>query len=139
MYTSHTDFYHIVDCLNIGVNAYVSKDSPISEIQTAINQIQLGQNYYSKDVQEIVEHYIKPKLQYVKSKDEFGNPSLLTLRELEILTLTCSGYAEEEMCEKLGVSPKTVRKHRQNVMQNLGCNKVHYLYQYAFTKGLISF
>lgn len=139
MFTSHTDYYHIVDCLNIGVHGYISKDSNIEEITKAITQIKQGRNYNSPDVQQIIETHVKPKIDLLKNIDENGKPRYISSRELEVLTLTCSGYAEEEMCDKLGISPKTIRKHRQNIMKKLDCNKVHYLYQYAITKGLISF
>ncbi len=139
IYSSHTDYYHIADCLNIGVNAYVSKDSPISEIKIAIAQILDGQNYNSPDVQFIVENNIKSKLEGLKNKDEDGYPSYLSQRELEVLTLICSGFTEEEIADRLDISTGTARKHRQNIMEKLNCNKVHYLYQYAITRGLISF
>lgn len=139
IYTSHTDYYHIADCLNVGVSAYISKDSPISEINIAINQIIAGQNYNSPDVQFIVENNIKPKLDSMNSKDADGTPSYLSQRELEVLTLICSGYTEEEISDRLNISVGTIRKHRQNIMEKLNCNKIHNLYQYAFTRGLISF
>ena len=139
IYTSHTDYYHIADCLNVGVSAYISKDSPISEIKIAINQILLGQNYNSPDVQFIVENNIKPILDSIKSKDAEGRPSYLSQREIEVLTLICSGYTEDEISDRLSISVGTVRKHRQNIMEKLNCNKIHYLYQYAITRGLISF
>jgi len=139
IYTSHTDYYHIADCLNAGVSAYISKDSPITEIKIAINQILLGQNYNSPDVQFIVENNIKPKLDSITSKDPDGNPSYLSQRELEVLTMICSGYTEEEIADRLNISVGTSRKHRQNIMEKLNCNKIHYLYQYAITRGLISF
>lgn len=139
IYTSHTDYYHIADCLNAGVSAYISKDSSISEIKIAINQILLGQNYNSPDVQFIVENNIKPKLDSITSKDPDGNPSYLSQRELEVLTMICSGYTEIEIADRLNISSGTIRKHRQNIMEKLNCNKIHYLYQYAITRGLISF
>lgn len=139
IYTSHTDYYHIADCLNNGVNAYVSKDSPISEIRIAIAQIMAGQNYNSPDVQQIVETNIKPSIEAKKTKDDNGNTSYLTHRELEILTLICSGFTEQEIADRLYISVKTSRKHRQHIMEKLNCNKIHYLYQYAITRGLISF
>lgn len=139
IYSSHTDYYHIADCLNSGVNAYVSKDSPISEIRIAIAQILEGQNYNSPDVQHIVETNIKPAIEARKTKDNNGNTSYLTHRELEILTLICSGFTEQEIADRLDISIKTTRKHRQHIMEKLNCNKIHYLYQYAITRGLINF
>lgn len=139
IYTSHTDYYHIADCLNNGVNAYVSKDSPISEIRIAIAQIIDGQNYNSPDVQHIVETNIKPAIEARKTKDDNGNTSYLTHRELEILTLICSGFTEQEISDRLDITVKTTRKHRQHIMEKLNCNKIHFLYQYAITRGLISF
>lgn len=139
IYTSHSDYYHIADCLSLGVNAYISKDSPITEIRTAIEQIRKGQFYNSPDIQNIIIKNIKPRLEKTKSKDGSKVNSYLTPRELEILTLICSGYTEKEISEKLFKSVSTVHKHRQNIMEKLNCNKVHYLYKYAYTKGLISF
>jgi DNA-binding NarL/FixJ family response regulator len=48
----------------------------------------------------------------------------LTPRELQILKLIYDGRSNSEMAEQLSLSPKTVDKHRENLMRKLGTNNV---------------
>ena len=46
-------------------------------------------------------------------------PSGLTRRETEILALIAAGHTNEEMAEKLFISPHTVKTHVYNIFQKI--------------------
>jgi DNA-binding NarL/FixJ family response regulator len=60
----------------------------------------------------------------------------LTSRETEILDLVARGKRSKEIAAVLGISVRTVDKHRENVMRKLGVHDVAGLVRYAAAQGL---
>jgi two-component system response regulator NreC len=65
------------------------------------------------------------------------NSNNLTPREQEVLTLLADGESNVEIAEKLSISPKTVSRHRENIMQKLNLHSRTELVKYAIRKGII--
>jgi DNA-binding NarL/FixJ family response regulator len=63
---------------------------------------------------------------------------LLTLREREILDLILADLTHADIAAKLVISPRTVEKHRANIMEKLGLNSHTELILFALRHGLIS-
>lgn len=61
----------------------------------------------------------------------------LTAREHEVLKLIVDGFTNNEIGEMLHISPKTVSKHRMNLMTKLGVNDVTGLMRVALKEGLV--
>lgn len=61
----------------------------------------------------------------------------LTEREQQVLTLLAEGLLNREIGEELGISPKTVARHRENIMRKLGLHSRTELVKYAIRVGLI--
>ncbi|GAB4471648.1 MAG: hypothetical protein Kow00124_08890 [Anaerolineae bacterium] len=70
-------------------------------------------------------------------QDETAPDSVLTGRELEVLQLVAEGLVNREIGERLGISPKTVARHRENIMSKLGLHSRTELVKYAIQIGLI--
>jgi LuxR family quorum sensing-dependent transcriptional regulator len=49
-------------------------------------------------------------------------PSVLTPREKQVIALSAQGFTSEEIAVKLGISPRTVNQHVDNVAEKLGTN-----------------
>jgi DNA-binding NarL/FixJ family response regulator len=62
----------------------------------------------------------------------------LTEREREVLTLIAEGLTNKQIGEQLGISPKTVARHRDNITGKLNLSSRAELTRYAIKKGLIS-
>ena len=62
----------------------------------------------------------------------------LTPREAEVLELLAEGLSNDEIAEKLVISPHTVARHRENLMRKLGLHSKSELVKYAIRKGIIS-
>ncbi len=54
---------------------------------------------------------------FKKEKSEFLNPNLITARERQVLELSATGIPIKQIAERLGISERTVEKHRSNIIQ----------------------
>jgi len=66
-----------------------------------------------------------------------GGMDGLTDREQEVLAHLADGATNLEIGETLGISPKTVARHRENIMRKLGMHSRTELVKYAIRKGII--
>ncbi len=57
-------------------------------------------------------------------------------REAELLQLVAEGYGNKQIASELGISVKTVQKHRQHLMEKLDIHETAGLTRYAMTHGL---
>ena len=62
--------------------------------------------------------------------------SLVTQREREVLQLIAEGYKSREIGDLLCISPKTVDKHRSNMMKKLDLHSATELTAYALREGI---
>ena len=61
----------------------------------------------------------------------------LTSREAEVLQLVAEGLANKQIAAELGISIKTVEKHRQQAMNKLNIHDIAGLTRYAMSKGWV--
>lgn len=61
----------------------------------------------------------------------------LTAREVEVLKLIAYGDGNREVAVKLGISFRTARTHRSNLMEKLDAHESSALVRYAIRTGLI--
>ncbi len=64
-------------------------------------------------------------------------PLSLTNREFQVLTQIALSLSNKQIAEVLSISPKTVDKHRENIMKKLQVNSVVQLINVAQTTGLL--
>ena len=133
--TFHKEDQYIHATLEAGADAYVLKDDSRVELFTALRSIQSGKSYLSPSIcDRVVAGYLAG-----------GDPAnkqpsweLLTKREREVIKLIAEGYKTREIAEYLSLSPKTVEKHRTNLMKKLDLHSVSAVTLYAIQNGLIS-
>ena len=76
-------------------------------------------------------------LQKVRTGEERDSYSSLTEREREILKLVAEGYTNNQIAERLVISPKTVDTHRTHIMDKLNMHSRAELIKYAMRRGLL--
>lgn len=113
--TAHNDINEISRGVESGVNGYVLKKLSSRELLVAIETVMEGKNYYCPEVAEVMAKA------YLKERDRRHSPVLtLSPRELEVIKLIAVGLRTKEIAGKLGISEKTVEKHRCNLRLKLG-------------------
>lgn len=113
MLTIQEDDYHILEAIKSGADGYILKKSTPNKILEAIQQVCDGEAALTPMVARQLMAFIKPK------KSHEPSPSLLTLREREILSLITQGMTNELIAETLFISVQTVRNHIKNIYDKL--------------------
>jgi len=134
MLTAHEEDPYVERALEAGVDGYLSKNSAAATLPQAIRDVVSGRRVYAPAVQRKLAQYEKenPAGQLRKKNSE-----KLTARETEVLKLVAEGNANKQTADKLGISIKTVEKHRQKVMEKLRVHDTAGLTRYAVQAGLV--
>jgi len=133
--TVHKAEEYILNTFKAGAEGYLLKDSTHSELMIAIKNILSGKRYISPGISDkVLEGYLEER----KTLKVRTSWETLTPREREILKLIAEGYKNKEIANYLCISPKTVEKHRSNLMEKLNLHNVQTLTAFAMEKGLIS-
>lgn len=132
--TVHKTEEYVLATLEAGADGYVLKDATHSELVMAMTSVLEGKRYLSPGISEkVIEGYLEGR-KTVKTQTTWDS---LTKREREILKLIAEGYKNKEVADFLCISPKTVEKHRTNLMQKLDLHNVASLTALAIEKGLV--
>ena len=132
--TFHTSEEYILEAFENGAHGYCLKNDTYTELLTAINTVLAGKSYISPSVSgNVLEGYIEGR-QKLKKETSWES---LTKREKEVLRLVAESYSSVEIGELLNISPKTVDKHRSNLMKKLNLHSASALTVYAIEKGLV--
>lgn len=132
--TIHEDEEYFFKMLDAGATGYVPKRAAPEELLTAIRAAAAGGVYlYPSLAKLLVKDYLSQEPP-AKARDSI---SVLTPREHEVLALLADGDSNAEIAEKLSISPKTVARHRENIMGKLNMHSRTELVKYAIRKGII--
>ncbi|AHF92320.1 histidine kinase [Opitutaceae bacterium TAV5] len=125
--SSHTDEYTLYRAQSAGVNGFVDKNGQTLDIlQEAITAVMAGQTYACSVVKEVRARVRADPMAFSK---------VLSDREMELLGFFGRGWSNEEVAARAGLSPRTARNHRQNIMTKLGLGSTPQLIRYALEKG----
>ncbi len=133
--TIYEDEEYFFRMLQAGASGYVPKRAAPEELVTAIRTAAAGEVYlYPSLAKLLVRDYLA---QGERTSTESGGANGLTDREQEILVCLAEGDTNEQIAEKLFISPKTVARHRENIMRKLNLHSRADLVKYAIRKGII--
>jgi len=132
--TIHEDEEYFFKMLDAGASGYVPKRAAPEELIKAIRVTAQGEVYLFPSLAKLlVSDYLTQSHQPKKQATLDG----LTPREYEVLTLLADGASNVEIGEQLSISPKTVSRHRENIMGKLNLHSRTELVKYAIRKGII--
>jgi DNA-binding NarL/FixJ family response regulator len=129
----HSDDILVRQALQYGVKGFLPKGSVSEELLFAVRAASRGALYLSPAISPSV--LADPPAP--GSANAAGGAGQLTEREREILRLIGRGQTNNQMAETMGISVKTVERHRTNLMQKLGARNLVELIRIALTQGLI--
>jgi len=134
--TIHEDKEYFFKMLDAGANGYVPKRAAPEELITAIRAAATDDVYiYPSLATFLVKDYLQQQKQQQARTER--NVDGLTPREQEVLLHLADGETNAEIAEKLVISPRTVARHRENIMQKLNLHSRTELVKYAIRKGII--
>jgi DNA-binding NarL/FixJ family response regulator len=133
--TAHCDDTHVKRAAESGAMGFLLKQDSTHDVCRAIREVHQGRIFYCTSVSD--------RFTRINShaRDLLGNsvrkPSVLTSREMEILQLIAEGKANKEAAAELGISIKTVEKHRGQLMKKLDIHDTASLTRHAISAGII--
>jgi LuxR family transcriptional regulator, positive regulator of biofilm formation len=98
----------------LGIKGIFYKEDPVESFKKGIEAIFGGELWVSR---EILSKYVM-KIRSKHNADE-QDRALLTSREIEILTMISTGTKNEEIAERLFISPNTVKTHIYNIFKKI--------------------
>jgi DNA-binding NarL/FixJ family response regulator len=128
----HDNTEYVLESLRAGVHGYLLKDTAATELRGAIRAVRRGESFFSPP--------IAGRLSAVVRGDPAGSSSALmqlTARERQVLIGVAEGHTNREIAKQLGISPRTVESHRENLMKKLGVRTVAGLTRLALEAGLV--
>ena len=133
--SSYSDAQEVDAALDAGVSGYVMKETASSDLTKAIRDARRGNAFFSAPIsRRLLE---RNRTSFMRGQTRASLAPHLTEREREVLTFIAQGRANKQMADDLGISIKTVEKHRQSLMNKLNIHEAASLTRYAVDNGLI--
>jgi DNA-binding NarL/FixJ family response regulator len=132
--SAHSDDAYVEQVSLLGASGFLLKQTSSHVLATAIRDVQAGKSFFSPSVSKRVKDRSRQLAARGGSKKS-GNR--LSSREVEVLQLIAEGKPNKQVAAELGVSFKTVDKHRQHLMSKLDIHDVAGLTRYAIAEGII--
>jgi two-component system response regulator NreC len=129
--TIHEDEEYFFKMLEAGASGYVPKRAAPEELLIAIRAAAAGQVYLYPSLAKLLVN------DYLNQEHAADGKDGLTDREHEVLTYLADGANNERIADALVISPKTVERHRENIMRKLNMHSRAELVRYAIRKGII--
>ncbi len=139
--TVHEDKQYFFEMLAAGATGYLTKQAAADELVAAIRAVAEGQVYLQPALARwLLEDYLRLSVQAPPEEgktEETKNPQNLSKRERQVLELVAQGNTTPTISEKLGISPKTVARHRERIMSKLKLHSSTELVKFAIRTGII--
>jgi len=121
--------------LRAGAKGYLLKDGSLEELALAVTAAHRGDIYLSPRLSKA----ILDSLWSLSDQLPEGEALMLSEREQEILQLLAEGHTNRDIATMLFLSPKTVEKHRANIMNKMDVSDFASLIRRSIQEGLILF
>jgi DNA-binding NarL/FixJ family response regulator len=127
--TTYADEPTVLSALRAGARGYLTKDAGAEEISRAIFAVARGE----AALDHAVQHHV---IGAVAQAETTALPDGLTPREAEVLVLIAEGLSNQEIADRLVVSPATVKSHVNRVFAKAGVRDRAQAVSYAYRSGL---
>lgn len=142
--TVHADEQYFFQMLAAGAEGYVTKQVAAEELVEAIQAVAAGNVYLQpalaswllKDYRRLLSQ--SHDRRFVESgNSQTAGLETLSRRELQVLECVAQGMTSVQIGEALGISPKTVARHRERIMGKLNMHSSTELVRFAIRTGLV--
>lgn len=138
--TTYADDASVLGALRAGARGYLTKDASAEQIAAAIARVAEGEASLDEAIQtKVVEAVSAGAGGEPAAEPEKGElPDDLTAREAEVLGLIAGGLSNQEIAERLVVSPATVKSHVNHLFAKIGARDRAQAVGYAYRHGLVA-
>ena len=138
--TVHEDKVYFMEMLAAGASGYLTKQAASDELVQAIHTVAQGHVYLQPALARwLIEDYQRLAAEKPSPAGEESAVGLdaLSQREREVLELVAQGLNNTEIGERLELSPKTIARHRERIMNRLNLHSRTDLVKFAIKTGLV--
>lgn len=133
--SAHSDDEYIDRTIAAGVVGFLEKQTSAEILTQALREVAGGQTFFSPSIaRRLAQRADLPRNRNGMLRE---HATRLTSREAEVLQLVAEGSANKQVAAHLGISVKTVEKHRQHLMDKLGIHETAGLTRYAIAMGVV--
>lgn len=131
--SAHSDDAYVSESMAAGAAGFLIKQSSGQVVCDAIRAVHNGDTYFSPSVAK----RLRDRNITSRNSSLLARNGDLSSREMEVLQLIAEGKANKQAADELGISIKTVEKHRENLMSKLDIHDTAGLTRYAIATGII--
>lgn len=121
---------YVLDMIEAGANAYITKDEASDELLRAIDAVQRDRSYLCPDVATLITQGIS------RHDKNSVTPVRLGEREQQVLRQVAKGSTSIQIAARMNIAVSTVEVHRRNIMRKLDLHSVAELTRYVIDRGL---
>jgi DNA-binding NarL/FixJ family response regulator len=139
--TTYADDASVLGALRAGARGYLTKDASAEQIAAAIARVAEGEASLDEAIQTKVVEAVTAgaSAESAATDGERGElPDDLTVREAEVLGLIAGGLSNQEIADRLVVSPATVKSHVNHLFAKIGARDRAQAVGYAYQHGLVT-
>jgi DNA-binding NarL/FixJ family response regulator len=129
----HDNEEYFFEALRAGASGYVLKSTADRDLIEACRATMRGEPFLYPAAAATM---VAEKLRQLERGQDVSH-DLLTERETQVVKLIAEAYTNEQIAQALIISPKTVERHRANILDKLGMRDRVELTRYAIRRGLV--
>lgn len=129
--TAHPEAQLPAELVSLGVAGFVDKNSPLEQIDRAVECVLEGGMFFSATVPPPVPSSLASEPALPRAGAE-----ILSEREQEVVRLVARGLVSKQVADQLGLSTRTVEKHRARILAKLGLHDLPMLVRWCLRNGL---
>ena len=133
--SAHSDDAYVEQVIAMGAAGYLIKQTSARVLSRAIREVHAGRAYFSPAIAKRLDQ--RNEKAPTRAGQLRRQIARLTSREAEVLQRIAEGAANKQIAAGLGISIKTVEKHRDHLMQKLNIHDTAGLTRYAISAGII--
>jgi DNA-binding NarL/FixJ family response regulator len=134
MLTMHNDHSMISKLMELGANAYLTKNSDSEVIYEAVKTVYEQEYFFNALTNKALIDGLRVKRQV---ESNLPIDAKLTEKEITILKLMCDEKSTKEIADMVDLSPRTVEAIRDKLKSKTGAKSMAGLVMYAVKSGLI--
>lgn len=135
VFSMHDKEAFVRQALTAGALGYVLKSDTGDALQEAIRNVAAGHYFISPALNAaVIRNYLNPKVEDNRETSDYDS---LSHREQQVFRLVVQGHPTKEIAALLFLSPRTVEKHRANILRKLGLHDTSSLVRYAVKIGVV--